>query len=220
MLRRVRAGLGLVLLAASILFLVWGFVPAHREMRIRPLSVSLLPALQERRQLSLLFPPKIRSGEVGIVRLTLGVDASVNATPPAENGSTKSESSRFYDTHYVIVETRFDLPGMEIRPSDLISAPIERGQTPVFYWTLRPHKPGIYTGTVWLYLRTVDKTTGEARRETASVQNVELEAVSLLGLTINQTRLIGIAAIVIGLALSIPFFEAQAKNLLKNRRNP
>ena len=192
----------------------------HRELRVRPLTLNTQLSLPEKRNLSILFPPNIRSGEVGIARLTLGVADLGNAASAAENGSAEGESSKFYDTHYVIVETRFDLPGMEIRPSDLISAPIEKGQTPVFYWTLHPHKTGIYTGTVWLYLRTVDKISGQARRETVSVQNVEIEAVSLLGLTVNQTRLIGIAGTVIGLVLSLRFFEAQMKNLLKNSRNP
>jgi len=224
MLRTVRAGLGFAILAASILFLVWGFWPVQRELRVRSLTFRTQLALPEKRNLSLLFPPKIRAGDVGIVRLIMGIDGLSSTTPAAgnaENNGTSGDggSSNLYATHYVIVETRFDLPGMDIRPSDLISAPISQGQTPVFNWTLRPHEAETYKGTIWLYLRTVDKVTGEERRETVSAQSVEIESVKLLGLPTNPARLIGIVGTVIGLALSLPFFIAWMKILLKNRQN-
>ena len=223
MLRKVRAGLGLAILAASILFLVWGFWPTHRELRVRPLIFNTQLSLPEKRNLSLLFPPKIRTGDVGIVRLTMGEDALSNTAQTGTGNPSSvsgSESSNLYDTHHVIVESRFDLPGMDIQPSDLISAPIAQGQTPVFYWTLRPHEAGTYQGTIWLYLRTVDKSTGQERRETVSAQNVEIDSVTLLGLTANQARIVGLVGTVIGLALSLPLIMAWLMNIPKNKQNP
>ena len=151
MLRTVRIGLGLLLLAGSIVFLAWGYWPPHRELRVRPISVAAGPV--EKDALTLLVPPKIRVGEPGVVRLTLKVDALKGVFTAA--GGT--ELSNFYETHNLIVEARFDLPGVSIRPSELISAPVSQGQTAVFYWTLRPTDTGKFRGTIWLYLRAVDK---------------------------------------------------------------
>ena len=169
-----------------------------------------------------MFPPIIRTGDVGIVQLTMSEDTLTNTIQKdGGNNSTgnRSESANLYDTHHVIVETRFDLPGMDIHPSDLISAPIAQGQTPVFYWTLRPHTAGTYEGTIWLYIRTVDNVTGQEHRETVSAQKVEIDSVILLGLTANQARIAGLVSTVIGLALSLPFILDRMKNLLKNKQN-
>ena len=213
MLRKMRIGLGLALLAGSILFLSWGYQPAHRELRVRPVSASGSASAEEE-VLTLLFPPRIRVGEVGVVRLTLDVDALKDFLPAA--GGT--ESSNVYDTHSVIAEARFDLPGIPVRPSELISAPVSQGQTAVFYWTLRPNEAGNFRGTIWLYLRAVDKLTGEERRETVSAQIVEMEAVKFLELPINRVRIIGLVGFVIGLFLSLPLFEAGVAGFLRKKR--
>jgi hypothetical protein len=127
---------------------------------------------------------------------------------PANGGA---ESSNFYDTHTVIAEARFDLPGIHVRPSELISAPVSKGQTAVFYWTLRPAEVGKSRGTIWLYLRTVDRQTGEERRETMSAQIVEIESVKLLGLTTGWIRILGLMGTVTGLFLCFPLFWTLAE---------
>jgi hypothetical protein len=210
MLRNLRIGLGLLLLAGSIVFLVWGYWPAHRELRVRPLS-GAGSAQTEEGALTLLFPPKIRVGEVGVVRLTVAVDALKDFLP----ATSSTDSSNFYHTHNLIAEARADLPGIPVRPGELISAPVSQGQTAVFYWTLRPADAGNYRGTIWLYLRAVDKSTGEERRETISAQIVEIDAVRLLGLTTNWARIIGLVGFVIGLFLILPILEARVPGFLQ-----
>lgn len=182
--------------------------------------VTVQPALPERRRLTLEFPPKIRAGDSDIVRLTLEVDDLGNITPTAENeGNAVAgeviEIPNLYETHYVIAEARFDIAGLEIRPSELISTPISQGQTAVFYWSIRPEEVGLYRGTVWLYLRYVDKSTGEESRKAVSVQMVEIEAVNFLGLPANLARATGVAGSVIGMVLSLPFFETLVKLIWK-----
>jgi hypothetical protein len=204
-----RISLGLFLLAGSILFLVWGYRPAHRELRVRPVSASGSASAEE--ALTLLFPPKIRAGETGVFRLTVEVDALKDLLLAADGGN---ESPNIHDAHHLIAEARFDLPGISVRPSELISAPVSQGQTAVFYWTLRPIDTGKYRGTIWLYLRLVDKLTAEERRETVSAQLVEIESVKLLGLSINQVRMTGMTAFVIGFILSLPLFEARIAGFL------
>ena len=206
---KLMTGLGLVILAVSILFFAWGYWPARRETRIRPISGAAQAALPEKRALTLVFPPKIRAGDTGVVRLILGVETAGNLIPTAENGGEAAGRASLYETHKVIAESRFDIPGMDVRPTELISAPISQGQPAVFYWTLRPDAVGRYGGTIWLYIRTVDRLTGQESRETISAQIVEIDSVRFLGLKANQVRILGMVGIVIGLLLSLPFFESR-----------
>ena len=211
MLRNIRIGLGLLLLAGSIVFLAWGYWPARREMRARP----VLPAEStqaEKAALTLLFPPRIRVGEPGVARLTLEVDALKDFLP------TAGESESIFDTHHVIVEARYDIPGIAVQPSELISARVSQGQTAVFYWALRPGAAGKFRGTIWLYVRAIDKLTGQESRETVSAQIVEIEAVKFLGFVVNQVRMIGLVGATAGLFLSLPLFEALTMKGLRKRR--
>jgi hypothetical protein len=212
MLRNMRNVLGILLLALSIVILVWAYWPVQRETRIRPVSNPEELALPEERVLTLVFPPKIRVGEPSVIRLSLAA---------RDQGSMGGESdaavSTFYETHQVIAEARFDLPGMRIRPSELISAPISHGQIAVFYWTLLSSEVGQNRGTIWLYLRTVDKSTGQENREAVSAQIVEIESVKLLGLASNQARIVGLVGGAIGIALVMSLFGALISKLTRKR---
>lgn len=206
MLRKLRVGLGFVILAISILILAWGTWPAHREIRVQPASEPAGLGPPGQRALTLDFPPQIRVGEPGVVRLVLHTNEAHAST------GEDADASDFYETHTVIAEARFDIPGMNVRPSELISAPISQGQDAVFYWTLRPGQVGQYRGTIWVYLRTVDKLTGQENRETVAAQIVGMESVKLLGLAANGARTAGLVGVVIGLFLSLPFFDRLARN--------
>ena len=213
MLRKLRIGLGFIILVISIIFLAWGYWPAHRELRVRPVSGAVESAAPDKQALTLLFPPRIRVGEIGVVRLTLDVDALKDLIPPGE-----TDSSTIGDTQTFITEARFDLPGINVRPTELISAPVSSGQTAVFYWTLRPNEVGKFRGTIWLYLRLVDKQTGQESRETLSAQIVEIESVKLLGLPLNRVRTIGLLGALIGFILCFPFLSAIAGIFIRKRR--
>jgi hypothetical protein len=183
------------------------------------MAVTSQPAMPERRFLTLEFPPKMRAGDADIIRLTLEVDDLGNLTPTAEfEGNVVTgeviEIENLYETHHVIAEARFDLAGVEVRPAELISAPLAQGQPAVFYWSVRPNEVGVYRGTVWLYLRFVDKSTGEESRKTVSAQIVEIEAVNLLGLSANFARATGLVGSLVGTVIGFPFFEDLVKFIL------
>jgi len=189
------------------------------------MAVTAQPSMPERRFLTLEFPSKMRAGDADIIRLTLEVDDLGNLTPTAEiEGNVVTgeviEIANLYETHHVIAEARFDLAGVEVRPAELISAPLAQGQPAVFYWSVRPNEVGVYRGTVWLYLRFVDKSNGEESRKTVSAQIVEIEAVNLLGLSANFARATGLIGSVVGTVMGFPFFEDLVKfilGLLKKR---
>lgn len=162
----------------------------------------------------------MRAGDSQIVRLTLEVDDRGNIVPTAEvEGNVVTgeviEIPNLYESHHVVAEARFDMAGMEVRPSGLISAPISQGQTAIFYWSIRPAETGIYRGTVWLYLRFVDRSSGEESRKAISVQIVEIQAVNLLGVSANLARATGMLGSVIGTILGFPFFEDILKLLFR-----
>jgi hypothetical protein len=180
------------------------------------------PAIPERRRLTLEFPPQIRAGDSDLVRLTLEVDDLGNLTPTAQIGDNVVtgeivEIPNLYETHQVIAESRFDLAGMEVRPAELVSEALLPGNSVTFQWSIRPENIGVYRGTIWLYLRFVDKQNGDESRKTISAQIVEIEAVNFLGLSGEFARTTGIIGSVVGTIIGFPFFEDIIKVLLKRR---
>ena len=180
------------------------------------------PAINEARRLTLEFPPTIRAGDSDIVRLTLEIDDLGNITPTAQFGDhvvtgETVQIPNLYESHHVIAESRFDIAGMEVRPSDLISIPLSQGQSATFSWSIRPPDVGAYRGTIWLYLRFVDKLNGEESRITVSAQIVEIEAVNLFGLSGSFARTTGLIGSVLGTIIGIPFFEDIIKYLYRKR---
>ncbi len=197
-----------------------------------PTSVSVIPtaaseftpqpALPERRRLTLEFPPQIRAGDSDVVRLTLEVDDLGNITPTAQIGGNVItgqviEIPNLYESHHVIAEARFDIAGLEVRPSELISEPLSQGTSATFYWSIRPQEVGVYRGTIWLYLRFVEKQSGEESRNTVSAQIVEIKAVSMLGLSGGFARTTGVIGSVVGTVIGFPFIEDIIKFVFKRR---
>lgn len=171
-----------------------------------------LPAIPERRRLTLESPTQIRAGDSDLVRLTLEVDDLGNITPTAQfDGDVVTgdvvEIPDLYETHNVIAEAKFDIAGLQISPPELISQTLSKGQAVNFYWSVRPTEVGVYRGTVWFYLRFVDKVSGEESRKTVSAQVVEIEAVNFLGLPANVVRTFGGIGAFIGVVVGFPFFE-------------
>jgi len=184
---------------------------------------TTLPAIPERRRLTLEFPAKIRAGDSDVVRLTLEVDALGNITPTAQfEGNVVTgevvEIPNLYETHNVIAEAKFDIAGIQVSPPDLISQTLSQGQVVNFYWSVRPTDPGSYRGTIWFYLRFADKVSGEESRNAVSAQIVEIDAVNLLGLPANIVRTAGSIGSVVGAIIGFPFFEDIVRFLFRRRR--
>jgi hypothetical protein len=181
------------------------------------------PAIPETRRLTLEYPPRIRAGDSDVVRLTLEVDQSGNITPTAVvEGHVITgdviEIPNLYETHYVIAEARFDVAGIQVSPPELTSQTLSPGQTVRFFWSIRPEQVGTYRGTVWLYLRFVDKVSAAESQKAVSAQIVEIEAVNLFGIPANVVRIAGGAGSVIGSIIGFPFFEDIVRLLFKRKK--
>jgi hypothetical protein len=191
------------------------------ETSVTP-QVTVPPAIPERRRLTVEFPPQIRAGDSDLVRLTLEVDDLGNLTPTAEIGGNQIEGGvveipNLYETHQVIAEARFDIAGLEVRPAELVSEALLPGNSVTFRWSVRPPEVGLYRGTIWLYLRFVDKQTGEESQKTISAQMVEIESVNFLGFSGEFARTTGLIGSVVGTIIGFPFFEDMVKFLFKRR---
>ena len=185
-------------------------------------NATALPALPERRRLTLEFPPTVRAGDSELVRLTLEVDDLGDLIPTAQIGGNVVtgqvvEIPNLYETHNVIAETRFDIAGMEIKPTDTVSEPLLPGSSVTFYWSIRPPEAGVYQGTIWVHLRFVDKSNGEESRKAISAQILEIEAVNFMGLSGNLARTTGVVGSVVGTVIGFPFLEDIVKFILKRR---
>jgi hypothetical protein len=197
-------------------------LPSALPTSVVPVSTPQ-PALPERRRLTLEFPPQMRAGDSDVIRLTLEMDDLGGITPTAEIGGNvvtgeMIDIQNLYETHHVIAEARFDMAGMEVSPADLSSQPLTQGQSVTFYWSIRPREAGIYRGTVWLYLRFVDKQSSEESQKVVSVQLVQIEAVNLLGLSAKWVRTTGVIGSAVGTVIGFPFFEDILKFLIQRRK--
>jgi hypothetical protein len=188
-----------------------------------PPAATAVPAIPERRRLTLEFPLEIHTGDSDVVRLTLEVDDLGNITPTAQiEGNVVTgevvEIPNLYETHNVIAEAKFDIAGIQISPTEVISQTLLQGQTVTFFWSVRPQEVGTFRGTVWFYLRFVDKVSGEEGRKTVSAQPVEIEAVNLFGLPAGLARTFGGLGSIIGAVVGFPFFEDIVRFIFGRRK--
>ncbi len=199
-------------------------VPTFAVSTSQPsINSTAQPAIPERRYLALEYPPRIRAGDSDIVRLTLNMDDAGNITPTAViEGNVVTgeviEIPNLYETHHVVVEASFDIAGVQVSPPDLSSQTLAPGQAVMFFWSIRPTEVGTYRGTVWLFLRFVDKVSGEESRRAVSAQMVEIEAVNLFGVPAGVVRTVGGVGSVVGAVVGFPFFEDIVKFLFKKRK--
>jgi hypothetical protein len=108
---------------------------------------------------------------------------------------------------------------MEVQPSGTISEPLMQGQPVTFYWSIRPNGAGNYEGTAWLHLRFVPKAGGEESRIPVSVQFLEIEVKSFLGLLSGgAARGVGAVGSVLGSVLGFPFVDDLLKWFLRRIR--
>ncbi|MBI3739861.1 MAG: hypothetical protein HY258_12505 [Chloroflexi bacterium] len=196
---------------------------ATAEQPGEPAPVAPPPAIPESRRLTLEYPPKIRTGDSDVIRLTLEVDTLGNITPTAMiQGNavtgTTVQVPNLYDTHYVTAEARLDLAGVEVRPPEAIDQALLPGQSVTFYWSVRPTESGTYRGTAWMFLRFVDKVSGVESRNALSAQTVQIEATNFFGLTGSAARAAGGVGSVLGAILGFPFADDILKWLLNRLR--
>ncbi len=200
-----------------------GSSPALPPSLVPTMTLLPQPAILESRRLTLEFPPRMRAGDSTRIRLQLEVDERGNLIPTAvvEGNVVVGETIAFpnlYDTHRVLAEARLDMAGLEVSPPGTMSEPLQPGLPVIFYWSVRPNAPGRYQGTAWLHLRFIPLAGGEESRIPISVQFVDIEARSFLGLSGSAARGIGTIGSAIGAVLGFPFVDDLLKWLWRRRK--
>ena len=184
------------------------------------------PAVPESRRLTLEYPPSIRVGDSDVIRLTLEVDTLGNVTPTADvHGNTiigqiaQIPNVNVYDTHNVFAEARLDIAGPNVQPHDIQSESLTQGQSVTFYWDVQPTSAGTFRGTVWFYLRFVDKVSGTESQQTVSAQPVQIDATNFFGFSGGVARTAGGIGSMIGAILGFPFADDIIKWLYGRLKN-
>jgi len=192
--------------------------PLHTPV-IRRMSAIPSPV-----KLTLEYPQWIRSGDSEVMRLTLAVDTFGLETPSAElianiNESHQQQVADVFNTYDVIAEARLDLVGPDIEPTEIVSEPLLPDQSVTFYWTIHPAQTGIYRGTVWLYLRFIDKVSRKETLKPISAQTIEIQARNFFGLNGNFARIAGCLGLLVSVALGFPFKSTVLKWQLEKIRH-
>ncbi len=201
--------------ALSTIFLIWGFSVPRYQIRLQPLSwvgetlVEGAASEIDSRFLRLEFPPRLRAGDPGIIRLKLLIDEASQVAILEENRP---------DTHHIMAEARLELTGMQVNPAGLASQPLRPGQELDFLWQVRSSAVGIATGTVWFYMRFVPLTGGLEQVQALSAQKIEIETVHFLGLGAQTVRWLGGVGLVFSVGVGLPFLEDLLKRLWSNIR--
>lgn len=199
-----RRAAGILILVCSLAALAWAFWPLPEEtsrIAILPQNMQLpaspdgadVPAVREKRLVELRWSPSARLGDPQVIRLAL--TAEPQAGPPA--------GPDVYATHNVLADASLELPGLVIAPGSAISSPLRPGRSATFLWRVTPRQAGDYSGDLSLHLGFIPLSGGAAAEESrlVSSQRIEIQTVSLFGLSGPAARLLGVSGAVLGFLL-------------------
>ncbi len=118
----------------------------------------------------------------------------------------------------VLGEARLDVIGGEASPNDLISTPLLPGRSAQFNWSLTPAQAGKVEGTLWIYLDTVTQDSGNDEPFPLAALPVEVDVVSLLGLSTSTLQIVGVLGAAAGLVLTLPWVGNRLARRKSKRR--
>lgn len=169
--------------------------------------------LYERRLISLDWPEKIRVGDSERITLIIQVDQDGKITPTVSSEEHTLDLEPvfipdIYEDHYLNLEARIDIAGMEVLPQGIVSTAIIKGKDVKFAWSLSPRQVGKFSGTVWLYLNIIPKEAGHNQKELLMAKPIDIQGVTVFGMPANVARLSGAFGTGISFLLGLPFFES------------
>lgn len=209
-----RRASGIVLVIAGLAVLLWGVWPARQETRTIPYaygkeltlpngwdSLQMPPSLVNGAFI-LQRPAWIRMGDEGKIRLSLEETGSQSPCPALANSQPVLST--------VSLASRLELPGVSSSPGSQLNQPIIPCR-PVFQaWTIYPVKAGSFSGTVWLHLAVNWLHAENEPQLPVATIPLDFDVIGLAGLTGGQARLVGVLAILIGLALNVDLILRRA----------
>ncbi len=179
------------------------------------------PSLLEQRLLILEWPQTVREKDTALIVLTLAMNEqgqlTATAHPAGQPGGTPVEIPNIYDTHNIVAVARLDMAGVEAYRED-IRQPMRPGEPVAFTWSIRADEAGASRGVVWLRLELVPKNGGQIEEILLLARTIEIQAVTVLGLSGSLARILGGAGLILSTALGYPFIQNWVAGWLKRRR--
>jgi hypothetical protein len=206
MMKKIRQTLAIILLIIGSVLLLWGIIPAKRNVvtqLIQPESMSIKPegentafGILETHELKLEWPATMRIGDINVLELDFK-DGPVGATP----FKMASELSNAYGRYNLMAEARFEVAGVTVDPANPTRESMPEGQSVKFKWEINSARDGINSGKVWLSLRFLPLDSGTPIQIPIYVGDVKLQTTSLLGLSGPMARIAGGVGVILGLSL-------------------
>lgn len=192
--------IGGILFIFSVFLWAWVLLPwlrhtASHTFSTSDLSADLGQSLPGTWSVKLTAPERIPLGESGTIRLELS-PASGNANAIGNDSSSQ---------YYILVEARAEVPSAGTSPSGLSSQSLGAGSDARFEWRVRPQSGGDLYGRVWLYLRFVPRSGGEATQRPIGVLPLSIRATTLAGRAAAQVRVVALSAFWLSLVLTAPY---------------
>jgi hypothetical protein len=202
MFRRIRRALSIILLLISIALVIWASLPnkhhtvvqniSPEEMQISSTVKGGDPLSMRVRQVVLVWPDSMRIGDDETITLVFEpvVTDSVSFDHPAGY-------SNVYSLYNLMAEARYDVSGLSLTPANPTRESMPGGQPVKFTWKVNTDQVGSYNGTVWLSLRYLPLDGGLASQIPIYIQEVSIQASSLLGLNETMAYLLGGVGVVL-----------------------
>jgi hypothetical protein len=141
----------------------------------------------ENREMIIDFPKTIWIGNSDQVKLTLRV---------IDNAGISQMNSpvlrNLFDKYDGYVETRLDVPGLELSPADPIQEPLIETYDNVFLWELTPKNAGLFRGNLWVFLNLYPKDEGQVQQIPLIIFPIEIKAIKNLGFTSVAARYLAV----------------------------
>jgi hypothetical protein len=184
-------------------------------------NITPQPQLLERRLLILEWPETIREKDSDLIVLTIAMDQQGQsiATMQASGNpdGTRVEIPNLYSTHNIVAIARLDMAGVEAYREE-IREPMRPGESLTFRWSIRASEAGDYRGVVWLRLELVPKAGGATEEMLLLARQIEVRAITVLGLPADLARILGGAGLVLSTVLGYPFIQGRVEEWLKRRK--
>lgn len=184
---------------------------------------SSMQSMFEKRLLILDWPMKMREKDSAIIELAIAMNdrdmLTATARVPGLPGiELPVDVPDIYSSHNIVAISRLDMAGVEAFREEM-REPLLPGRETTFRWSIRANEAGIYRGVVWLHLDLVPKAGGPAVRVLLMAKQIEIEVVTVFGLSGNLARGLGIVGLVLSTALGYPFVQDWVKKIRQNRGN-
>jgi hypothetical protein len=140
------------------------------------------------RQIRLVGPERLRSGEEALMKLIID---------PSDPGNAPTEDN--LEEHFnLVMEARLEVDGTLFSPDGEVFSPLSFPQPTVFEWKIRPEEKGQVDGILWLHLSFLPLANPSSelppKKIFIAAPRITIPVISFFGLGMQTVKIIGIVA--------------------------